>query len=148
MAGWENPNWQPGNVQPPNWHNQPTGEAPDDVPDAFSFTDQFNVPTASVRTSNAITVTGLDVATDISIVDGTYSINGGAFTSDAGSVSPGDSVRVRHTSHADASTAVDTVLTIGGVSDTFTSVTADAGGTASTAPVVAIQQFRRRLLLG
>jgi hypothetical protein len=54
-----------------------------------------------------------------------YSINGGAFTSAAGTIGPGSSVRVRHTSAAGSLTAVDTTLNVGGVTDTFTSTTND-----------------------
>lgn len=120
----------------------------DTVPDAFTFTDQFNVPTGSVRTSNAITVAGIDTATAISVsgATGEYSINGGAFTDVAGTVVNGDSVRARHTASGSDSTTVDTIIDIGGVTDTFSSTTAAAGGTASLAPVVAIFSRRRRLL--
>lgn len=119
----------------------------DDVPDQFTFTDQFNVVAGSERTSNAITVTGIDAPADITVTDGTYSINGGAFTADPGTVNNGDSVRARHTASGSDSTTVDTVIDIGGVTDTFSSTTAAAGGTASLAPVVAVFARRRRLLL-
>lgn len=119
--------------------------ASDTTPDAFTFTDQFNVGTATVRTSNSITVSGIDTATAIAVTNGTYNINGGAFTAVPGTVVNGDIVQVRHTSSAVASTTVDTLLDIGGVQDTFSSTTAPAGGTASLAPVVSI--IRRRQLL-
>lgn len=125
------------------------GEPDDTTPDAFSFTDQFNVPTTTTRTSNAITVSGINVATPISVsgaASAEYSINGGAFTADPGTVVNGDSVRARHTSSGSASTQVDTVVDIGGVTDTFSSTTAGAGGTASIAPITAAMR-RRRLLL-
>jgi hypothetical protein len=117
----------------------------DTTPDAFTFVDQFNVPTATVRTSNSITVTGIDAAATISVTNGTYSINGAAFTGSAGTVVLGDTVRAQHTSSAVASTVVDTLIDIGGVQDTFSSTTAGVGGTASMAPVIDI--FRRRALL-
>lgn len=117
----------------------------DTTPDDFFFTDQFNVPTASVRTSNGLTIQGIDAVADITVSGGEYSINGAAFTADPGTVVNGDIVRARHTSSGSASTTVDTVITIGGVSDTFSSTTAGAGGTASFAPIAAIV-LRRRLL--
>ncbi len=119
----------------------------DTTPDAFAFTDQFNVATSSTRTSNSITVSGIDAAAAISVTGGEYSINGGAFTSSSGTVSNGDTVRARHTASASNSTTVDTVIDIGGVSDTFSSTTAAAGGTASIAPIAVVVANRSRLLL-
>jgi hypothetical protein len=100
-----------------------TGIEYDVTPDQFYFTDQTNVPLSSLRTSNTITATGIDYTTPLSISGGEYSINGGAWTSAAGSVVNDDTVAVRHTSSSSYNTAVNTTLTIGGVSDTFTSTT-------------------------
>ncbi len=44
--------------------------------------------------SNSITVSGINVASPISVSGGEYSINGGAFTAVLGNVKNGDSVRV------------------------------------------------------
>ncbi len=110
-----------------------TSVVPDTTPTAFSFTDQTDVATATTITSAAITVAGINAAAAITISNGTYDVNSsGSFVSTAGTVNNGDTVRARHTSSASNSTAVDTVVTIGGVSDTFTSTTA-AGGGAVTA---------------
>lgn len=101
---------------------QEAGEE-DTTPDQFSFTDQSGVALSDTITSAPITVTGIDAAADIEITGGTYSINGGAFTADPGTVDNGDEVEARHTSSASYLTATNTVVTIGGVSDTFTSIT-------------------------
>ena len=103
-----------------------TTPPPDTTPDAFSFTDQSNVALSSTITSNAITVSGINAPASISVSGGTYSINGGAYTSASGTVTNGQTVTVRHTSSSANSTATNTTLTIGGVSDTFTSTTAAA----------------------
>lgn len=96
----------------------------DTTPDAFSFTDQSGVALSSTITSAAITVAGIDAAAAITITGGTYDINGsGTFVSTEGTVNNGDTVRARHTSSASYLTATNTVVTIGGVSDTFTSTT-------------------------
>jgi hypothetical protein len=96
----------------------------DTTPDAFSFSDQFGTATSATITSAAITVSGIDAASAITVSGGTYDINAsGSFTSDAGTVNNGDTVRARHTSSASYSTATNTTVTIGGVSDTFTSLT-------------------------
>ena len=59
---------------------------PDTTPDAFTFTAQNAVPLSSLRTSNVVTVTGIDAPASISVTGGTYSINGGAFTAATGTV--------------------------------------------------------------
>ena len=102
--------------------------AADTTPDAFTFTDQTGVPRSSLRTSNAITVAGINTTASISVTGGTYSINGGAYTGTAGTVSNGNTVTVQHTASASYATATDTTLTIGGVSDIFTSTTEPAPG--------------------
>jgi hypothetical protein len=104
--------------------------ASDTTPDAFTFTDQTGVALNSTIISNTITVSGINAASAISISGGTYSINGGAYTSSSGTVTNGQIVSVAHTSSGSNSTAVNTTLTIGGVSDTFTSTTAAAAGYA------------------
>ncbi len=79
--------------------------------------------------SAPISVNGINTAANISVSGGEYSINGGAYTTTTGTVNNAASVTVRHTSSANHATNTDTVLTIGGVADTFTSTTL-------TAPVV------------
>lgn len=108
--------------------------AGDTTPDQFAFTDQTAVDVSSTITSAAIQVTGIDAAAAITVSGGTYDINGsGTFVSTAGTVNNGDTVRARHTSSASYVTATNTTVTIGGVSDTFTSTTrvepaGEAGG--------------------
>jgi hypothetical protein len=96
----------------------------DEVPTAFTFTDITGATIATVYTSNSITVAGLAAASPISIVGGTYAKNAGSYVSTPGTVVNGDTITVRVTSSADPSTAVSAVLTIGGVSDTYTVTTA------------------------
>lgn len=105
-------------------------EAPaeDTTPDAFTFTDQSGVALSSTITSAAITVTGIDAPATIEVsgdASSLYDINeSGTFTADPGTVNAGDTVRAQHTSSGDYLTATHTVITIGGVSDTFSSQTA------------------------
>jgi Dockerin type I domain len=103
----------------------------DDTPDPFTFTDQENVPLGATITSDPVTVGGFNVSgTSVSVsgaASSQYSINGGMFTSQPTPVSGPFTVRVRHTSPATPGTAVNTVLTFAGVSDTFTSTTVPAG---------------------
>lgn len=105
--------------------NAALAEGLDPIPGAFTFTDVTAVALGTVQTSGPFTVSGLTGASPISVTGGTYNKNGGTYTSVTGTVVNDDVVRVRHTSSASELTAVNTVLTIGGVSDTFTSTTAD-----------------------
>jgi len=120
MPAWATSAWATNAWAGTAW----AGESePDTTPDSFSFTDQSGVDVSAEITSAAVTITGIDAAADITVTGGTYSINGAAFTADAGTVDNGDEVRARHTSSASYLTAVNTVVTIGGISDTFTSQT-------------------------
>jgi len=103
----------------------------DTTPDAFSFATQTGVPTTTTRTSDPATITGIDAAADITVSNGTYSVNGGAYTALAGTVVNLDVIRLRHTSSGSDDTSVVTTATVGGVSATFTSVTAQAAGVGS-----------------
>lgn len=105
-----------------------TSTTADTVPDVFAFTDVTAAALSTVYTSNTITVGGLSVASPISIVGGTYSKNGGAYTSANGTVVNTDTVAVRVTSSGSNETAVNAILTIGGVSDTYTVTTLAAAG--------------------
>lgn len=124
--------------------------ADDTTPDAFSFTDQSGVALSSTITSAAITVTGIDAAAAISVsgdASTLYIINGGTPTADPGTVVNGDEVQLQHTSSASYLTAVNSIATIGGVSDTFSSTTrsdpALAGGWAYAS--LAINDFSMRI---
>jgi len=107
----------------------------DTTPEAFTFNDQTGAEPSAMVESNTITVTGIDAAAAISVTGGEYRIGAGAYTSNAGTVTYNQMVQARATAGAFGAT-VDVVLSIGGVSDTF-SVTSrnansdtvlDAGG--------------------
>jgi uncharacterized delta-60 repeat protein len=97
----------------------------DTTPNAFFFVDLSGAARSTVMTSNAVTITGINTPAPISVTGGTYSIGcNGTFTATAGTISNGQAVCVRHTSSASFGTATSTTLTVGGVSDTFTTTTA------------------------
>ncbi|MBU0653772.1 MAG: pre-peptidase C-terminal domain-containing protein [Gammaproteobacteria bacterium] len=98
----------------------------DTTPDAFSFTDKTGVNLASLIESDTVTVSGINSPSPVSVSGGEYRINGGAYTSAAGTVSNGDSLQVRHLSSSLSKTVTNSTLTIGGVSGTFNSTTATA----------------------
>lgn len=98
--------------------------ASDTTPNAFSISDKSGVARSTVITSDAFTPTGYDAAAAISVSGGEYELDAsGSWVSTPGTINPGQSVRVRHTSSASYLTATNTTLTIGGVSDIFTSIT-------------------------
>lgn len=107
----------------------------DTTPDAFGFTDQTDVARSTLIESDAITVAEINYPTPIAIASGEYQIDAGVWTSAPGTVNNGASVKVRHTSSSSFSTRVDTTLTIGGVSDTFSTTTLSASGDI-TPPVI------------
>jgi hypothetical protein len=95
----------------------------DTTPDAFALGDIVGVLRGTVVTSNPITVTGINDAASISVAGGSFSVNDGAFTTASGTVTEGQTIRVRHTASAAFSSSISTQLTIGGISGTFTSTT-------------------------
>ncbi|MDD5395033.1 MAG: cellulase family glycosylhydrolase [Thiothrix sp.] len=102
-----------------------TTAAKDTTPVAFSFTALAGVAPSTVVESNTITVSGINAAAAISVTGtgAAYSINGGAYTSAAGTVNVNNTVKVRHTSSSKAGTAVTATLNIGGVKGAFKSTT-------------------------
>jgi len=105
---------------------------PDITPDAFSFTDQTNISLSTLTTSNSITVSGINTNAVISIIGGEYEINGnGTWLTANGVVANTDTVKVRHTSSGSYSTSMNSILNIGGVSDTFTTTTKAAPASAA-----------------
>jgi hypothetical protein len=95
----------------------------DSAPDAFTFTDVSDVFFSAVVTSATVTITGINTAAEVSIVGGEYSRNGAAFTAASGLANKNDTFAVRHTASPVFGTATHTILTIGSLSDTFTSTT-------------------------
>lgn len=95
----------------------------DSTPDAFSFTDVSSAELSTVYESNTVTITGMTAPANISITGGQYALNGGSYTSATGTVSAGDTVKVKVTSSASYTTAVNAVLTIDTLSDTYTVTT-------------------------
>ena len=102
--------------------------AKDRTPDDFDLGFKIVDSGTTNVTSDEVTISGIeeDNATTISIKDGVYSINGGAFTSQEGNISDGDKVKVRLDSADTFGTATKATLTIGTVSKKFVVVTKEA----------------------
>jgi hypothetical protein len=80
-----------------------------------------------VVTSNTITITGINVATPISVTGGSMSIAGGPFTTAPGTISNGQALALQGTSSAvtDGSGALNVMVTVGTVSGSFLITTRD-----------------------
>lgn len=97
---------------------------PDTTPDAFSFNAEDDVLVSTATTSATVTITGFQVPVPITVTGGEYSIGcNSSFTSNAGQISPDETVCVRHTSSASYLTQVTTTLDVNGVSAGFSTTT-------------------------
>ena len=102
----------------------------DTTPEPITFASRFATSAGVTTTSSAETIMGITTGTAISISGATaeYSINGGAFTSSAGTVNWGDTVAVRMDSGA-VDTRVQADLTIGSSTFSYSVITVgDCGG--------------------
>ena len=102
------------------------------TPNAFTFTNMTGVQLGATVTSNTITVSGITAASPISVTGGSYSIGTGNFTTTAGTVTNGQTVRVQHTASTSDGTTTTTTLTIGGVSALFSSTTTGVASAGQT----------------
>ena len=99
---------------------------PDNTVSPFDPVDQTGVAVSTATISAAFVVDLADdfATNDISVDSGSYSINEGVFTSAAGTVTGGDSIRGQINSSSSNSTAVSQVMTIGAETGSFTVTTA------------------------
>lgn len=97
----------------------------DTSPNAFSFgAPQTGLELNTVYTSPLVTITGITAATPISVSGGlSYSKNGGAYTTQAGTVLNNDTVRVQRMSSSSYDTSVTGRLTVGDKFADFTLTT-------------------------
>ncbi len=102
----------------------------DTTPDAFTFPAKTEALMAKTVESDEITISGFNFPAAISIAGGEYAIGTGAFTSTAGTITNGQTVKVRLTAASAINTPAKTTLTIGGVAGKFTATThtADSNG--------------------
>lgn len=101
----------------------------DSTPNVFVFTAVSGATISETRTSNAVTLSGFNTPLAVSVSGSpgaAYSINGGAFTSAAGTANSGDVIRVQVEASPSPSTATSATLGVGGVNATYTVTTAAA----------------------
>ncbi|MEP1741443.1 MAG: hypothetical protein ABJI60_00790 [Kangiellaceae bacterium] len=100
-------------------------EPSDSTPNQFSFTPQTDVALDSEIISESITINGIDVVTSISITGGDYSIDDGAFITEPATLTNGQSVRLKLKSSPLNSITTEAILSVGGISGSFTATTLD-----------------------
>lgn len=100
----------------------------DNTPDPFSFTPVSNADPDTPYTSNEVIISGLGLETDLSIVGGEYSKNGGAFTSADGVINNSDTLELKITSSINPMDTVNSTVTVGTFSATFRISGPAAGG--------------------
>jgi hypothetical protein len=99
-------------------------QSPDTTSDMFSFTAQTGVAVSTAIISNTITIAGINGAATVTVTGGEYSTQGNSFSSTAGTINPGGTLRLRQTSSASFATTTTMTVTVGGVSATFSVATA------------------------
>jgi uncharacterized delta-60 repeat protein len=112
----------------------PLADEADTTPDPFTFVDVASpVGPGDTQTSAPVTITGINAPAPVSVTGGEYQVlNPGdnpanvPFTALPGFVRAGQSIIVQHVSALIGGAATNTVLTVGGVSDTFSSTTRPA----------------------
>lgn len=107
----------------------------DITPEPFAFEAKLAVAPATAQTSNAATISGIEVPVDISVVGGAYSIGcTDSFVTEPGTIQNGQRVCVRHTSATTPATRTDTTLRAGSVEALFSSTTSDNAPAVQVAP--------------
>ena len=96
------------------------------APTAFTFATKTGVALSTLVQSDTVTLSGFTNSLTVSVSggDSEYSINGGTFTSTAGTILPNQTLRVQRTSASTSSTSTTTTVTVGTYTTTFSNVTA------------------------
>lgn len=93
------------------------------MPDVFSFSGITGADRSQLYESESITISGITKAAPISISQGKYRIDEGDWTTQSGTVLPGNSVQIQLESSSQYASSVSSTLFIGGVSASFTVTT-------------------------
>ncbi|KXI28823.1 agarase [Paraglaciecola hydrolytica] len=117
-----------GSATPPSTPPPVTTPVTDTTPNSFSFSFSSidHVPLDTLVSSDAISISGINAATAISISGGEFKVNEGEFTASSTTLNNNDKVTVRITSAADYATSSELNVTIGGVVGSFKVTTVPA----------------------
>lgn len=105
----------------------------DTVPDAFTFAPRNEAAFGSVQASEPTTIIGLEAAAAISVSNGSYSVNGGEFTTAAGTVANNAQVRARGTASTGNNRTTTVAVKIGGITGSFKITTVKVADTTPNA---------------
>jgi hypothetical protein len=92
---------------------------PDTDPNQFQFQRKVDAPRGSWAVSDPAVISGINTAAPVSIADGEYAIDGGAFTSAAGTIDEGQSLSIRVMAAEGYSQITRARVTVGSVSADF-----------------------------
>lgn len=93
--------------------------AGDTTPDSFFFYDQENQPPSTLIESNTVIISGLTSPATVTVTTGAqFSINNGSWVT-SGTISTGDTLKVRRTSSATLGGSVSTNVTVGSYTTTW-----------------------------
>lgn len=112
--------------------------AEDKTPNEFNFAPQTNVAT-DTKVTDTLTISGINTATPISVINGEYRLNSGTWTSAIGTVSNNDTVEIRHTSSSNNLEKTVSTLNIGGIESKLVSFTKAADDTTPNTFVFALK---------
>ncbi|MDB2562105.1 Ig-like domain-containing protein [Sulfurimonas sp.] len=117
----------------------------DKTPELFSFDSNTSAATGSTATSNTVVISGLSTGSSlaISIVDGEYSLDGGATFTDAAAsaaVANDTNITLRATASLTQGEAKRAILTVGNVIRSFTVITAKNAPSISGTPDVTVAE--------
>ena len=94
----------------------------DSIPDQFTLIAQTDVEPNTLVTSASIIITGINTASQVTIIGGEFSINGADYTTN-GVAYNDDTITVQLLSDSNFSTITEATLSVAGVSDTFSVTT-------------------------
>jgi hypothetical protein len=93
------------------------------TPNPFTFSSQANVGLSTIVLSNIVIISGITGPVSVQIINGEYSINGGAWASANTTLTNGATLQVRHVSSNSFSTTITTSITVGLTTETLQSTT-------------------------
>ena len=93
----------------------------DTTPNAFNFgANATTVALNQFALSPAVTISGIDTTTPVSVTNAQYRINGGSYVTGTSSITNGQTIQLLVSGSGSYSTSVDSVVNIGGVVGTNT----------------------------
>jgi len=112
----------------------------DTTVDAYDFTNQTGVEPSTLIYSNTETITGITTGVSVSISGNSaeFSIAGGAYTT-SGTITNGQSLRLRMNSSSSFSTQVSTTVNVGGVTDSWAITTRAQTGASTPGSITTTQ---------